>query len=87
MQFFDECDPLIAIPGIRLNDTKAHALFQREELELFFSNLDFRLEIQSRTKSQLNRHLASEFTVLFNLFTKVEHSYWPLKMPYFSKLF
>jgi PD-(D/E)XK nuclease superfamily len=42
---------------------KSDTSIQHEELERFFSDLGFRLEIQSRTKSQLDRHLASEFNI------------------------
>src|SRR5438552_13644505 len=62
-QFFDECDPRIAVSGFTHNATHTEVRFQPEELKPFFSDLDFRLEIQNKSKSQLDRHLASEFSV------------------------
>jgi hypothetical protein len=62
-QFFDECDPRVVVSGFTHNAARTEARFQPEELKGFFSDLDFRLEIQNKSKSQLDRHLASEFSV------------------------
>ena len=60
-RFFEECDSRVATSDH--NAANDQALLQREELEIFFSNLDFRLEIQSATQRQLDRHLAGQFNV------------------------
>ena len=62
-QFFDQCDPCIAVSAFTHNAGHTEACFQAEELGRFFSDLDFRLEIQDKSKSQLDRRLASEFSV------------------------
>jgi hypothetical protein len=62
-QFFDECDPRIVVSGFTRNAAHTKPRFQPEELKRFFSDLDFRLEIQNKSKSELDRHLASEFSV------------------------
>ena len=61
-QFFDECDPRIAVSAFTHNAAHTEARFQPEELKSFFSDLDFRVEIQSATKRQLDRRLASDFS-------------------------
>ncbi len=62
-QFFDECEPRVAISSVKHNAVNARPRVQPDELKRFFSDLDFRLEIQNKSKSQLDRHLASEFSV------------------------
>src|SRR5260370_18889236 len=62
-QFFDECEPCVAISSNKLNAVNARPCVQPDELKRFFSDLDFRLEIQIKSKSQLDRHLAREFSV------------------------
>src|SRR5437867_1153829 len=62
-QFFQECEPRVPVPSIKHSTVSARPRVQLDELKGFFSDLDFRLEIQNKSKSQLDRHLASEFSV------------------------
>jgi len=62
-QFFGGCEPRIAVSSIKRSVANAQPRVQPDELKGFFSDLDFRLEIENKSKNQLDRYLGSEFSV------------------------
>jgi hypothetical protein len=62
-QFFRDCYPLIPIPSLTAKTAIMTAPLPIDELGRFFADLDFRLEIERKTKLQSDLQLASEFSV------------------------
>ena len=61
--FFKDCAPVVPVADSKAKSSTRNRFPPSEELESFFSDLDFRLEIQRKTELQTNRYLAGKFSV------------------------